>query len=33
MSVTVIVRFNVADVDKAVEWARANPSIPDGITA
>jgi hypothetical protein len=33
MSVTVIARFNVADVDKSVAWVRANPSIPDEITA
>jgi hypothetical protein len=32
MSVTVIARFNVADVDKAVAWAQANPSITDEIT-
>jgi hypothetical protein len=30
---TIIVRFSVADVDKAVAWARANPSIQDEITA
>jgi hypothetical protein len=33
MSVVVIARFAVADVGKAVEWTRANPSIPEEITA
>ena len=33
MSVIVIARFGVADVDKSLAWVRANPSIPDEITA
>jgi hypothetical protein len=33
MSVVVIVRFSVADVDKAFEFAKANPSIPEETTA
>jgi hypothetical protein len=33
MSVIVIVRCAVSDVGKAVEYARANPEIPDDITA
>jgi hypothetical protein len=33
MSVTVIARFSVAGVDKSLAWVRANPSIPDEITA
>jgi hypothetical protein len=33
MSVIVIARFSVPDVDAAVEWAKANASIPEEITA
>jgi hypothetical protein len=33
MSVVVIARFSVPDVDAAVEWAKANASIPEEITA
>jgi hypothetical protein len=33
MSVTVIARFTVSDVGKAVEWAKANAEVPEDITA
>ena len=33
MSVTVIARFSVSDVGKAAQWAKANPEIPEDITA
>lgn len=33
VSVIVIARFSVPDVDAAVGWAQANPSIPEEITA
>jgi hypothetical protein len=33
VSVTVIVRFAVADVGKAAEWAKANAEVPEDITA
>ena len=33
MSVIVIARFSVPDVDAAVEWTRTNASIPEEITA
>lgn len=33
MSVIVIARFGVPDVDAAVEWAKTNASIPEEITA
>ena len=32
MSVTVIARFTVADVGKAIEWAKSNTEVPDDIT-
>jgi hypothetical protein len=32
MSVTVIARFTVSDVDKAVEFARSNAQVPEDIT-
>lgn len=33
MSVTVVARFTVSDVGEALEYAGANPEIPNDITA